>query len=92
MIVGAEAYVCSHTNKLYHGSCKNDKNCASDCISQGFQGGWCGKKWFRKKPCKCTKQCGVPTSPGGGTGGDMPSPQGGNKPPRRMSQMELSNT
>ncbi|OEL21255.1 hypothetical protein BAE44_0017725 [Dichanthelium oligosanthes] len=41
----AEAYMCTTLNKLYHGPCVNNLNCASSCVHKNLgTGGHCVRK------------------------------------------------
>lgn len=78
VIVGANAHACTEVKILYRGPCMSDKKCTSDCISHGFQIGFCDKiDLFREHPCKCIKSCIVPSPT---EGGDMPARQGWDVP------------
>nr|GMD76955.1 defensin-like protein P322 [Ipomoea batatas] len=53
-IMVAEARSCESPSGKFKGTCSQDTNCATVCMSEGFSGGTC--KGFRRR-CICTKPC-----------------------------------
>ncbi|KAL6888749.1 hypothetical protein ACP4OV_009775 [Aristida adscensionis] len=65
--LGAEAAVCRIPSATYHGLCENSMNCATMCVSEGRDGGFCQGVIIRK--CMCTIRC----LDGGGADAARPS-------------------
>ncbi|XP_039797874.1 defensin J1-2-like [Panicum virgatum] len=61
MTCGAEAMLCRTPSTIFKGICRQNRNCANICVSEGRSGGYCKGLPMRKR-CMCTFDC----SSGGG--------------------------
>jgi len=63
VLEGAEAMLCRTPSTIFKGICRQNRNCANICVSEGRSGGYCKGLPMRKR-CMCTFDC----SSGGGDG------------------------
>eukprot|EP01018_Ginkgo_biloba_P000049 Gb_21864 [translate_table: standard] len=54
---GAAARTCKSASKKYKRICTVNKNCATICKSEGFEGGECDNEHIVNRKCFCYKHC-----------------------------------